>query len=140
MKKAFILFSGFLLLTAKYQHTSAQTPKKAATKTTKTTTSKTSTSSAKSTLSKADVEQGQQLISKSDCLSCHQLKVKVVGPAYTAVAAKYPPNDANINKLADKIIKGGAGSWGQVPMTPHPAIATADAQKMVKYILSLNGK
>src|SRR4051794_612228 len=140
MKKALILFSGFLFLAATGQNSFAQTPKKTVTKTTKTTTSKTSASSAKNTLSKADIEQGQQLISKSDCLSCHQVKVKVVGPAYSAVAAKYPANDANINKLADKIIKGGAGSWGQIPMTPHPAIVAADAQKMVKYILSLNAK
>jgi len=136
MKNGFILFSGLLLLTA--SDSFSQAPKKTVTKTTKKVTTKTTT--AKGSLSAADVAQGQQLISKSDCLACHQLKVKVVGPAYSAVADKYPANDANISKLADKIIKGGAGSWGQVAMTPHPTIPVADAQKMVKYILSLKGK
>lgn len=135
MKKGSIVLCSLLLLNASNFYSFSQT-KKPPTKTTKTTTTKTSGSSG-GTLSKADVEQGQQLISKSDCLACHQVNVKVVGPAYTAVAAKYPPTGDNINKLADKVIKGGAGVWGQVPMTPHPQIAQADAQKMVKYILSL---
>ena len=141
MKKGFILFSGLVLLSTSAFHSFSQTPKKTVTKTTKstkTTTSKTTGSTG--SLSPEDIQQGQQLLSKSDCLTCHQPKVKVVGPAYNAVAAKYPPTDANINKLAEKVIKGGAGSWGQVPMTPHPTIPTADAQKMVKYILSLKGK
>jgi len=141
MKKAFIYFSGILILASSNYYSFSQTPpKKVVTKTAKKVTTKTTATGTQNTLSKADVEQGQQLISKSDCLSCHQLKVKVVGPAYTAVAAKYPPTEANITKLSDKVIKGGAGSWGQIPMTPHPSIASEDAQKMVKYILSLKGK
>jgi cytochrome c len=141
MKKAFIFFSGVLLLVTPNYYSFSQTPaKKTVTKTTKTVSKKTSTGAANTTLSKEDVAQGQELISKSDCLSCHQPKMKVVGPAYNAVAAKYPATEANISKLSQKIIKGGAGTWGQVPMTPHPQIAEADAQKMVKYVLSLKGK
>jgi cytochrome c len=140
MKKGLILFSGLLLLTTSGFHSFSQTPKKTATKTTKSKTATSKTTASKGNLSAEDIQQGQQLLSKSDCLTCHQPKVKVVGPAYNAVAAKYPPTDANINKLSEKIIKGGAGSWGQVAMTPHPTIPTADAQKMVKYILSLKGK
>ncbi len=84
-------------------------------------------------------EKGSELIAKSDCLACHKVKEKLVGPAYTAVAEKYPLTDANINYLADKIIKGGKGVWGEIPMTPHPAISKADAADMVRYILSLRG-
>jgi cytochrome c len=80
---------------------------------------------------------GEALIKGSDCLACHNAKVKIVGPAYVDVAAKYPATAANIDKLADKIIAGGAGSWGDVPMSPHPAISKGDAKEMVKYILSL---
>ena len=135
MKKTSILFLSLLIASTSNYYSLAQT-KKPVKKTTKTTTTKTAANS----LSKADIEQGKNLISKSDCLACHQLKVKVVGPAYSAVAAKYPPTEDNINKLSEKIIKGGAGAWGQVPMSPHPTIPAADAQKMVKYILSLKGK
>lgn len=80
---------------------------------------------------------GESLLKKSDCLACHNAKVKIVGPAYADVAAKYPATAENIDKLADKIIAGGSGAWGEVPMSPHPAVSKSDAKEMVKYILSL---
>lgn len=86
----------------------------------------------------ADFSKGKNLIAKSDCLACHKDDTKLLGPAYIDVAKKYEPTDANITKLADKIIKGGAGVWGDIPMSPHPGVPQADAKEMVKYILSLN--
>jgi cytochrome c len=80
---------------------------------------------------------GEELIKKSDCLTCHKVDVKLIGPAYQEVAAKYPATDANIEMLAGKIIKGGGGVWGDIPMPPHPALSTDDAKEMVRYILSL---
>lgn len=80
---------------------------------------------------------GEQLITTSDCLTCHKVDTKLVGPSYIDVANKYPATDANIDMLAGKIIQGGSGSWGEIPMTPHPAVSTDDAKEMVKYILSL---
>jgi cytochrome c len=85
----------------------------------------------------SSVANGAQLIAGSDCLSCHKDNEKVVGPAYTAVAEKYPDTEANIAMLAGKILKGGSGNWGAVPMTPHPGLSEADAREMTKYILSL---
>ncbi|WP_266202704.1 c-type cytochrome [Pontibacter kalidii] len=82
-------------------------------------------------------EKGAKLIAGSDCLACHQEEKKLVGPAYVEVADKYEFNDKNVDYLAGKIIEGGAGVWGQVPMTPHPNISKADAQEMARYILSL---
>ena len=84
-----------------------------------------------------EVEKGLNLVAKSDCLTCHQVETASTGPAYTAVAAKYPANDAVIDSLSEKIIKGGLGNWGTVPMTPHPSISKDDAKAMVKYVLSL---
>jgi cytochrome c len=78
---------------------------------------------------------GAQLIAKNDCLSCHKEHDKLVGPSYAAVAEKYKSED--INKLADKIIKGGAGSFGDIPMSPHPSLSADDAKEMVKYILTV---
>ena len=86
---------------------------------------------------KADIEKGKALIAKSDCLACHKTDAKLVGPAYKEVAKKYKPTADNIKKLSEKIIKGGAGVWGQIPMSAHPAITPADAAKMVAYILSV---
>jgi cytochrome c len=53
------------------------------------------------------------------------------------VAKKYPSTPANVKMLAEKIIKGGTGVWGEIPMTPHPAVSQEDAEAMVTYILSM---
>jgi cytochrome c len=82
-------------------------------------------------------EKGNQLINASDCLSCHNIGTKIVGPSYIEVANKYVSTEANIAMLAGKIIEGGAGNWGEIPMSPHPNISTEDAKEMIKYILSL---
>ncbi|GAA4339568.1 hypothetical protein GCM10023149_50340 [Mucilaginibacter gynuensis] len=80
---------------------------------------------------------GADLVSKSDCLTCHKLDVKIVGPAYADVAKKYKLTAENIDMLAKKVIDGGKGNWGEIPMSPHPNVSTADAKEMVKYILSI---
>lgn len=81
--------------------------------------------------------EGEKLIAKSDCIGCHNKVQKVIGPAYVDIAAKYPLNDENVNHLADKIIAGGKGVWGEIPMTPHASLSKDDAKSMVTYILSL---
>ena len=82
-----------------------------------------------------EFQKGADLIEKSDCLSCHKINEKVVGPSYEDVAAKYTV--ADIDMLANTIIKGGSGHWGEIPMTPHADLQIEDAREMVKYILSL---
>lgn len=80
-------------------------------------------------------DEGLKLIEGADCLSCHKVDSKLVGPAYQDVAAKY--TEADIDHLSQKIIDGGKGVWGDIPMTPHAGMSKDNAQKMVKYILSL---
>ncbi|MDB5209238.1 MAG: c-type cytochrome [Sediminibacterium sp.] len=87
-----------------------------------------------------DYQKGIELIAKSDCLTCHKVSEKLTGPAYKDVAAKYENTDANVSLLTEKIIKGGTGVWGAIPMTPHAALSEADAKQMVKYILLLRNK
>lgn len=99
------------------------------------TASKKGTVSAKPTAT--ELEEGKTLISKSDCLACHKLDLKLVGPAYKDVAKKYPATAANYNLLSQKIVKGGAGNWGTIPMSPHPSLKVDEVNKMVKYILSI---
>lgn len=84
-----------------------------------------------------DYQKGLELIAKSDCLTCHKVEEKAIGPAYRDVANKYANDDQTVKMLAEKVIKGGAGVWGQIPMTPHPTLSPEDAQQMVKYILLL---
>lgn len=79
--------------------------------------------------------EGKTLVEGADCLSCHKVDAKLVGPSYQEVAAKY--TEADVDKLAEKIIDGGKGNWGEIPMTAHAGMSKENAQKMVKYILSL---
>ena len=80
-------------------------------------------------------EEGKNLVEGTDCLSCHKIDSKLVGPSYHDVAAKY--TEADIDMLANKIIDGGKGNWGEIPMTPHSGMSKDNAKLMVKYILSL---
>jgi len=80
-------------------------------------------------------EEGKKLLEGADCLSCHKVDAKLVGPSYQDVAAKY--TEADIDHLAGKIIEGGKGVWGDIPMTPHAGLSQDNAKLMVKYILSL---
>jgi len=85
----------------------------------------------------SEFAEGAKLIAASDCKSCHQEEIRVVGPAYVDVAEKYEPTDKNVDYLAQKIIKGGSGVWGEVAMIPHPDLKEEDAKEMARYVLSL---
>jgi cytochrome c len=87
-------------------------------------------------------EKGLELIGASDCTTCHRLhqsqEGSTIGPAYDLVATRYSPAaDSTVDRLVKKILSGGYGIWGAIPMTPHPSLQAADVRTMVKYILSL---
>ena len=86
------------------------------------------------------IGQGESLVKASDCKTCHHLTNKIIGPAHTDVAKKYEFTTANVTYLAEKIMKGGTGVWGQIPMTAHSDIQQGDAEKMARYVLSLDGE
>ncbi|HET9487807.1 MAG TPA: c-type cytochrome [Chryseosolibacter sp.] len=86
------------------------------------------------------IAQGKVLVDGSDCKTCHHATNKIVGPPHADVAKKYEFTKANVSYLAGKIIDGGSGVWGEVPMTPHADISKADAEKMAMYVLSLDGE
>lgn len=82
--------------------------------------------------------EGASLIAANDCLTCHRLNEKSVGPSYVEIAEKYHYNQGNIENLIHSIINGSVGIWGnEKKMTPHPNLTFNDAEKMVKYILTL---
>lgn len=90
--------------------------------------------------SNPDYQKGLALVASNDCLTCHKVDEKVTGPAYRDVANKFENTPENVSMLAQKVINGSVGDWGQVAMTPHPALSQADAEQMVKYILLLRNK
>lgn len=77
------------------------------------------------------------LAKAKNCMACHAVGNKVVGPAYKDVAAKYAGQKDAEAKLVQKVMKGGSGSWGQVPMPANPQVSEAEAHTLVKWILSL---
>jgi len=80
---------------------------------------------------------GLEKVKGSDCTGCHQVERKLIGPAYADVAAKYENTEANVAMLAKKVIAGGVGVWGEIPMAAHPNLTEEDATDMVRYILLL---
>ncbi|MDH4091726.1 MAG: cytochrome c class I [Cyclobacteriaceae bacterium] len=86
------------------------------------------------------IAQGQVLVDAGDCKTCHHPTNKIIGPSHTEVAQKYDFTKANVSLLAGKIMSGGSGVWGEIPMSPHPDISMADAEKMAMYVLSLDGE
>lgn len=85
-----------------------------------------------------DLPPGAKLIARSDCKTCHNEKVKTVGPSYVEIAEKYETNASNIRSLVQKVKNGGSGVWGQVAMTAHADLPEADILQMVEYILALD--
>ena len=77
------------------------------------------------------------LAKSKNCLACHAVDKKVVGPAYKDVAAKYAGDKGAVDKLTQKVIKGGSGVWGPVPMPANPQVSEAEAKQLVQWILSL---
>ncbi len=69
-----------------------------------------------------------------DCFSCHTLADNGVGPSFTAIAQRYTEKDRAM--LADKIINGGGGNWGQEMMLAHPDIDDSTAASLVDFIFS----
>ena len=80
---------------------------------------------------------GETLMKASDCFVCHAQYSDIIGPSFFAISNKYQNNDLTIEELANKIIKGGSGNWGNVQMQAHPTISKNDAEDMIRYILSI---
>jgi cytochrome c len=76
-----------------------------------------------------------ELAQKKNCMACHAVDKKLVGPAYKDVAAKYAGQKDAVAKLAEKVIKGGSGTWGQIPM-PANAVTPEEAKTLVTWVLA----
>ena len=77
-----------------------------------------------------------EAMNKAGCMACHAKDKKLVGPSFKDIAAKYKGQDVTA-KLMDKVRKGGAGSFGPIPMAPNPPdkINDADLKEAVESIL-----
>jgi cytochrome c len=132
MKKYFVIGFFVLFLAACGSNNNQSSPAAA-----DSTTTTTAASPANDLSSNPDYQKGLALVAKSNCLTCHKINEKLIGPAYKDVANKYAGSDTAVTHLAHKVIGGGSGVWGTIPMTPHPELSETDAEQMVKYILLL---
>jgi cytochrome c len=80
------------------------------------------------------------IIGNSDCRTCHLIEEKNIGPAWRDVAKKYADSANAVEYLSHKIINGGSGVWGQVPMAAHPTMSREDAETLAKFVLLLKNK
>ena len=78
----------------------------------------------------------QALATAKNCMACHAIDKKLVGPAYKDVAAKYAGQKDAVDKLAAKIMKGGSGVWGPVPMPANAQVNEAEAKKLAAWVLT----
>jgi cytochrome c len=79
----------------------------------------------------------QELAQKKNCMACHATDKKLVGPSYKDVAKKYAGQKDAVDKLAVKVVKGGSGVWGAVPMPANPQVSEAEAKQLVQWVLGL---
>lgn len=75
------------------------------------------------------------LAKQNACLGCHAVDKKVVGPSFQAVAKKYATDPTASTFLKNKILKGGSGSWGVVPMPANAKLSDADVSVLTGWIL-----
>lgn len=79
----------------------------------------------------------QNWLDRSGCNTCHEMDAKTIGPSYKEIARQYEKSDENFEYLISKVKEGGAGVWGEVPMSPHPHLKESDIGRMVNFILNL---
>jgi cytochrome c len=83
-----------------------------------------------------DAEKAKALAQSKNCLACHAIDKKLVGPAYTEVSKKYKGNKEAEAMLVKKVIHGGGGVWGTIPMPPNP-VKEEEAKLLVEWVLSM---
>ena len=71
-----------------------------------------------------------------NCVACHSVERKMIGPSYKAVAERYGKDESAIKVLSEKIVTGGGGNWGPMPMPPQAGVSPEEAEALVKWILS----
>ena len=82
-------------------------------------------------------DDGAVLARKKNCMACHTVEKKIVGPSYKDVARKYAGQKDAESRLAEKIVKGGKGSWGEIPMPPNATVKPDEAAALARWILSV---
>ncbi|MEJ7804891.1 MAG: c-type cytochrome [Telluria sp.] len=89
-----------------------------------------------SALASSSAMASADLAKAKNCMACHAVASKLVGPAFKDVAAKYAGQKDAESKLVGKVLKGGSGSWGAVPMPANPQVTEAESRALIKWVLA----
>src|SRR5687767_10081870 len=82
-------------------------------------------------------QDGETLVSKAMCYACHQMESASNGPPWRAIAARHAARKELMrDALVSKIIRGGGGNWGLVPMVPNQRVSEDDARVMAEWVLA----
>ncbi|MBA4266687.1 MAG: cytochrome C' [Comamonadaceae bacterium] len=84
----------------------------------------------------ASAQADAALAKSKNCMACHAVDKKLVGPSYKDVAQKYGADAKAVDALAVKIVKGGSGVWGAIPMPANPQVSEAEAKKLAAWVMS----
>ena len=72
------------------------------------------------------------------CNACHEVDEFRIGPAYRDISLRYSGEpESRTQWLAEKIVHGGAGNWGLVPMISNPDVTPEEARAVASWIMAL---
>ncbi|SIT74482.1 MULTISPECIES: c-type cytochrome [Burkholderiaceae] len=83
-----------------------------------------------------DAERAQTLAKQNACFGCHAIERKLVGPSFAEIAQRYKADATAPARLVKKVMQGGAGVWGPIPMPSQPRLSEADAKVLVDWVLA----
>ena len=87
----------------------------------------------------ASAAESEALAKTKNCLTCHGIEQKIVGPAFSDVAAKYKGDETAADRLINTVKNGSSGNWGAIPMPPNLGVSDAETKTLVEWVLSLDG-
>jgi cytochrome c len=86
-------------------------------------------------------ERGETLVEEKVCFGCHQMAAASIGPPWQAIAARHAPRkEVMVDVLASRIMRGGGGNWGQVPMVPNQRVNEEEARTLAAWVLAQTPK
>ncbi|PRH12682.1 cytochrome C [Burkholderia multivorans] len=81
---------------------------------------------------------GLTLAQRKNCMACHAVGKPLMGPSFHDIARRYAPRGDAADYLAQSIVKGSVGVWGNVPMPANTQLTTAEAHTLAQWVMSLH--
>ena len=87
--------------------------------------------------SAAEASRGPAALAReSNCLACHATASRMVGPSFREVAERYRGDAKAEATLSSRVKNGAQGTWGGIPMPPHPNLSDEDLRTLIRWVLA----